>query len=116
MPPYRFEIAEHTLNGTHVIELSGEVDLVTAPDVADRLNAAIRDGKMKIVIDCTAVTFMDSKMMETLYQALGRLRQHGGELAVVCADERLRRLFEILGLDALMPVRDTREDAVASLA
>jgi anti-sigma B factor antagonist len=97
-----------------VVTLGGEVDLHTAPELRDRLGAAVDDGCREIVVDLTAVTFIDSMTLGVLLGALKRLRQRSGEMKVVVNDPSLRRIFEITLLDSVFALFDTRAAALAS--
>ena len=49
-------------DGLGLIELSGEVDLYTAPRFKDDLVALIDDGAVDVVIDLSGVTFIDPRV------------------------------------------------------
>jgi anti-sigma B factor antagonist len=95
-----FEIRDRELGpDEHLIELCGQVDLYTAPEFKERLIRVIEQGTKHIVVDLSAVSFMDSTALGVLVGGLKRLRPAGGSISVVSADEHVRRLFEMAGLD-----------------
>jgi anti-sigma B factor antagonist len=111
-----FHIQDEEINETtHVIELGGEVDLYTAPDLKERLLGVIQDGKKRIIVDLSQTTFIDSTTLGVLIGAVRRLRPTGGSLALVCTDENIRKIFEITGLDRVFPIATTREEALERL-
>ena len=110
-----FSISSGPFDGAYLIDIEGEVDLLTAPDVSAALTAAVAAGERRIVVDCVGVRFMDSKMLEALYRAVKQLRASDGALAVACSDDHICRIFELLAFDALVPIRRSREEALASL-
>lgn len=93
--------------------MTGEVDLYTAPQLRERVAWAIEDGASRIVVDLADVSFMDSSGLGVLIGALRRLRERGGELAVVCGEGPVRRLLAITGLDRLFPVHGSVEAATS---
>jgi anti-sigma B factor antagonist len=97
-----------------VLTLGGEVDLHTAPELRERLTAAIEDGCSELVVDLTEVTFIDSMTLGVLLGALKRLRQRSGDLKIVISDPSLRRIFEITLLDSVFALFDNRAAALAS--
>jgi anti-sigma B factor antagonist len=117
MPPAaELQIADHALDErTHVIALVGQVDLYSAPEFKQRTAEVIDQGKSRIVVDLSRVSFMDSTGLSVLVGALKRLRLTGGALAVVTANEDTLRLFEITGLNASFPIAPSREQAVQAL-
>jgi anti-sigma B factor antagonist len=101
---------------THVIELGGEVDLYTAPEFKERMVELIDGGKKRIVVDLSEATFIDSTTLGVLVGGVKRLRPSGGELALVCSDQNITKIFEITGLDRVFPIHETREEALNSLS
>ena len=96
-----------------VVSARGEVDVFTAPGLDTELDALIADGHARLVVDLSDVAFLDST-------GLGRARQGpqacareaGGWLHLVVTSDRIRKIFEITGLDASIPIFDTAQDAI----
>jgi anti-sigma B factor antagonist len=100
---------------THVVELGGEVDLYSAPELKKRVLAAIDAGKTRIVVDLANTTFIDSTTLGVLVGARKRLRLKEGKLAVVCPDPDKLALFEMTGLDRVFSIHDDRDSALAAV-
>ena len=111
-----FDIKSERLDErTHVISLTGEVDLYTAPDFKQQLLQAISDGSTNVIVDFTNATFIDSTTLGVLVGGVKRLRTNGGQLSLVCSDRNITKIFEITGLDRVFPIYPTRDDALAQL-
>ena len=102
-------------DGLGLVELSGEVDLYTAPRFKDDLVALIDAGVVAIVIDLSQVTFIDSTALGVIIGGVKRLHEHDGRLAIVADSRPVVRILDITGLDKVLTVFDTREAALASL-
>jgi anti-anti-sigma factor len=77
-------------------ELSGELDLASAPHVArDLLGFALETLSSTLILDCSGLTFIDSSGLDMLVQ-LGRLSEKRIELINVPPGPR--RVFEVTGL------------------
>lgn len=100
------------MTDTHVIDVSGELDLYSAPALKRRITDAIDDGKRQIVVDLTEATFVDSTTLGVLVGALRRLKPEGGSLSVVCPDNDVRRLFDMTGVDRIFEIYETRDEAI----
>jgi anti-sigma B factor antagonist len=98
-----------------VIAVRGEVDLFTAPELKKAIADAIDGGRVRVVVDLTETTFLDSSGLGVLVGALQRLRDRAGALSVVNVDSAISRTFSITGLDQILAIRDTREAAVGAL-
>ena len=100
---------------THVVDVAGEVDLYSAPELKAHVLDAIDGGKTKIVVDLTNTTFIDSTTLGVLVGARKRLREHDGILAVVCPDPDKLGLFEMTGLDRVFSIHADRASALAAV-
>lgn len=99
-----------------VISLNGDIDLYTAPELKAELHRLIDAGATRIVVDLTSATFIDSTTLGVLLGALKRFRPTGGELALVCTDPNIRRVFEITLLDRVFAIFKTRSAAFPATA
>ena len=108
-----FAISEHPIDGErHVLAVRGEIDLFTAPELKQVLAESIEAGRVRIVVDLTDTTFLDSTALGVLIGAVKRLRSRDGALAIVNVDENIAKTFEITGLDQIFTIVPTREEAV----
>src|SRR6266852_9372139 len=99
----------------YVISLAGEVDLYTAPEFKQQLLEVIGQGSKTVLVDLTDTTFIDSTTLGVLVGGVKRLRPNGGQLALICDDRNITKIFEITGLDRVFTIYPTREDAVAQV-
>jgi anti-sigma B factor antagonist len=110
----QFELTDESLNeSTHLIAVRGEVHVSTAPEFSERLNEAIATGKTGVVIDMSAVEFIDSTGLSVLLNALRRVPRQQGRLALVVSNPTVLRLFEITRLDSTFDIAPTREEAIS---
>jgi len=108
-----FAIAEHPIDGErHVLAVRGEIDLFTAPELKQVLAESIEAGRVRIIVDLTETTFLDSTALGVLIGAVKRLRSREGSLAIVNIDENIAKTFEITGLDQIFTIVPTRDEAV----
>ena len=99
-----------------VIEVSGEVDISNVAQLNRRVLEALSDGTSAIVIDLYRVTHLDSSGLSALISAQQQIAElPGGKLALVLDSERLLRIFQLRGLDAVFLIADSREAALAAL-
>jgi anti-sigma B factor antagonist len=108
-----FDIKTEDLGGdTHVIALTGEVDLYTAPEFKQQLLDVISQGSKHVIVDFTNTTFIDSTTLGVLVGGVKRLRTNDGQLSLVCSDRNITKIFEITGLDRVFTIYPTRNEAV----
>jgi anti-sigma B factor antagonist len=108
-----FDLHEEDLDRrTHVITVSGEIHVSTAPEFQRRLDAAIAKGKTAVVLDLSETEFIDSTGLSVLLNGLRRVTRQRGRMTVVCTNPTVLRLFEITRLDTTFDIHETREDAL----
>jgi anti-sigma B factor antagonist len=109
-------LSTRTVAGHMVLEVGGEIDVYTAPQLRERLVSMVDGGARHVVVDLGRVEFLDSTGLGVLVGALKRLRGVGGELSLVCNQERLLKIFRITGLDRVFTLYPTVEGATAVLS
>jgi anti-sigma B factor antagonist len=114
---FDFALTEERLpNGAHVVAVSGEVDIFTAPDLKRTIAQAIEGGTRLLVIDLTQTRFLDSTALGVLIGAVKRLRPLDGRLAIVNTEPSTAKTFQITGLDRIFTIVETREAAVEAVS
>lgn len=99
---------------THVVTLRGEVDAYSAPSLRLDLRRLIDGGASVVLIDLSAVTFLDSSALGALVGALRRLREQGGGLLIVEPETAAARIFGLTGLDTVLDLYPTRAAALSA--
>lgn len=94
-----------------IIRVEGELDLGTAPKLADELDAAAGAGK-RVVLDLSRCEFIDSSGLRTLLSARSTAAAGGGSFALVVADPNLLRVFEVASLDRILEIHPTLDAAL----
>jgi anti-sigma B factor antagonist len=106
---------EQVDGGAYVISLAGEVDLYTAPEFKQQLLDVIGQGGKEVIVDFSNTTFIDSTTLGVLVGGVKRLRSNDGQLALVCSDRNITKIFEITGLDRVFAIFATRDEAISQI-
>jgi anti-sigma B factor antagonist len=112
--PRGIQLTEETFEPSGlVISVAGELDIATAPTLRDHLTAAIEAGRHRLVIDLSAISFLDSVALATIVHAKQMLPE-GGKLALaIDPSSYVMLVFEGGGLAKVLDLAETREQAVA---
>lgn len=92
--------------GTVVVAARGEVDLLTAPDLARGLEQHLQDAST-LVVDLSEMEFFGAAGIEVLLQVQTEARRRGIVLRLVIGPH-LRRVFTLADLDCALSVHDAR--------
>lgn len=109
-------VSRQSVDGVPVVAVSGEVDVYSAPALKESLTELLQAGVHSVVVDLSDVAFLDSTGLGALVEARSATTEAGGTLPLVCAQERILKLFAITGLDGVFSIHATLEDAVAALS
>lgn len=101
-----FDVMRSMLDSrTAVVAVRGEIDLDTAPRFEQLMGEAIEDIESRgLVVDLSAVTFLDSTALNVLVRCLERQRLQQEGLCLVSSDKRLLSLLEVTRLDRVFDV------------
>jgi anti-sigma B factor antagonist len=110
--PKPFEVTGEELNGVRVIAVSGELDLNTAPQLEERLEAALAAGDSGLLIDLSRCEFIDSTGIGLIVRAWQRLDTR---FALCGLSDQVGRLLEITGLDSSIQAHRSRDEALGAL-
>ena len=92
--------------GTLTVSLSGELDQRMAARVREEIDALIDDQRVRrLVFDVSDLEFMDSSGIGLIIGRYKRMARRGGSVAVVAANRRIDRIFEMAGLYQLVERR-----------
>jgi anti-sigma B factor antagonist len=106
------DVTVRKLEGTAVVTVAGEIDVYTSPLLQERLVEVLRDGISSIVLDLSAVTFLDSTGLGVLITGLKRCRSAEGDLSLVTAQPNVLKVLEITGLNDVFQIHDSVDDAI----
>lgn len=98
--------------GRMVVEVSGEIDVYTAPRLRETLINLVDAGNYRLIIDMEGVAFLDSTGLGVLVGGLKRVRQHDGGIDLVCTQGRIIRIFRITGLNKVFDIYASVQEAL----
>ena len=98
-----------------LIDLDGEIDVYTAPQLKQQIIELLDGGTRRVLINLSHVDYLDSTALGVLIGGLKRLRERDGTLDLICPNPRIKRIFEITGLDKIFDMYATDEEAIQQL-
>lgn len=91
---------------TLFVRVYGLANLKNTPVLNAFMEREISDGVVGIYIDLSGCKGMDSTFMGTLVGTSNKLELSGGGLLIVNPDDHNARLLDMLGVSAVIPVRE----------
>ena len=97
------------------LRVEGRLDFISARDLRAAVDRAVAGGFPKIVVDLSAVTFVDSSGLGALIGGLKSARQAGGELRIAAPAEQVLMVLELTKLVRVLRPYDTFDQALVGL-
>jgi anti-sigma B factor antagonist len=98
--------SERELEATYVVELYGELDLAGVEFVADELARVEESDAARILVDLSALEFVDSSGLRVLLHAAQRSAAGSGRLAFLRPQGAVARVMALTQMDSLLPFAD----------
>ncbi len=84
-----------------VIRIEGYLDAHTAPQFEQAIQSEIDAGHLRIVADCSKLTYISSAGLGVFMGFIEEVREQGGDIKICSLSPKVKQVFEILGFQAL---------------
>jgi anti-anti-sigma factor len=114
-----FKVTHNEQGAWAVLQVSGELDLVTSPALRQRVHDEVAEGRHSLVLDLSEVLFCDSSGVGVLIAARRLLRSCQGNLRLILPAQgavdgsHVNRVLGALGVRRLFDVHPDVASAVA---
>jgi anti-sigma B factor antagonist len=99
-----------------VIEVSGRLALGRESQRIETLAEDLsKRGSPRVVIDLSAVEYIDSAGIGILALASGKVKEAGGKLALVAPDGKVMHMLKLTQMDVILTVRGSVNEALAAV-
>ena len=91
-----------------MVTATGEIDITNAESLRDALLSALNAGARGLVVDLTAVTFLDSAGVTALVRASRRAAANEATFRLAVTAQAVLRVLNLVGVDRLIEVHPER--------
>jgi anti-sigma B factor antagonist len=95
-----------TEEGRTVLRMVGQLDTQSCVMVEKALVDLIEGGDGNVEVDLSELGYINSPGVGVFFDAHRRAKEKGGSLILNKPTERVREIFDLLGLGAVMEIRD----------
>ncbi len=95
-----------------VVKIEGDLDAVSAIDLDTCLEDAVKQGEKILIIDCSELAYISSPGIGVFTSRLSDAQDGNFMMALCSLNEKIFGVFSILGLDAIVPIYPTLEEAL----
>ena len=104
--PSDFDVKTQRIGSTALIDVRGELDIATLPELEQAVTRMRAQGLERMVVDLRGLSFMDSMSIELLLRVHGELAATGAELVVVRGPRAVDRIFQVMKLERVLALVD----------
>jgi anti-anti-sigma factor len=109
------ELTENWFGGVAVVGVSGDLDMLSTPDLARAIDAAAGKKPTALIVDLSEVRFLASAGMSTLITAHEDITPRA-KFGVVADGSATSRPLALIGIDLVFAVYRTLDDALLGVA
>jgi anti-sigma B factor antagonist len=113
--PTGFQVANHQVDQAVVLSVAGEVDMLSAPRLAEAIHTALAASPAALIVDLSKVDFLASAGMTVLLTAQDEVVPPT-RFAVVAHGAATSRPIQLTRLDSVLPLYSTLDNALESVA
>ncbi len=107
-----FDIRSRQKESVEILDLSGELDAHTAPDLEKEITTLIDAGKYNIIVNFTSLEYISSAGLGVFMAYIEELRELGGDIKLTNMKEGVYNVFDLLGFPTLYDIMDDEAEAV----
>ena len=98
-----------------LLSVVGEVDASSSIELDNAINDAIESGNKKFLVDCSHLEYISSAGLGVFMSYIEEFKKRDITLVIYGLNEKVSNVFEILGLDQLLSIRTSKDEAKAAL-
>ncbi len=98
----------------YFMELSGDLDASSCIQLDKAIAIAVANDEKKILVDCKDLSYISSAGLGVFMSYLQEFETKRIALVLFDLNAKVRKVFQILGLDELIKIVDSKEAAKAS--
>ena len=101
--------------GYDIMKVVGEVDASSSIALDQSIADQVSAGPSDLLVDCTGLNYISSAGLGVFMSYIEEFKNHGTQMVIFGLNPKVANVFEILGLDQLLTIRDSAEEAKAVL-
>ncbi len=102
-------------DGTTTLAPKGEIDLHASPKLREALHEQAQNKTPVLLTDFSGVAYIDSSGLATLVEYVRDSKSFNGKFALYALQPKVKMVFELVRLNELFTITDTREEALLAV-
>ena len=106
-----FSVAFRECTGTTILDLHGELDAHTAPDLESAILNRKENGTHNIIINGANLSYISSAGLGVFMAFIEEFRIEGGDIKFAMLQPKVYNVFDLLGFPLIFHITDSEEEA-----
>ena len=102
-------------NDITTLNIIGEVDASSSIQLDESLGSVVSNGDPIILIDCEGLNYISSAGLGVFMSYIEDVNTRNIKMALFGLNDKVKNVFDILGLDQLLTIVKTKEDALSRI-
>jgi anti-sigma B factor antagonist len=108
------KIVERTVGAATILDITGDIDLASSPDLRKILLRELKEKRTpRVIVNLVAVRYIDSSGVASLVEGLKASRDSGMRFALVGLSKGAREVLQLSRLIKIFEIHDNEEQALA---
>jgi len=98
-----------------IIKINGRLDATTAPVADKSIKEILKKDYLRLVFDLSALEYLSSGGLKVILGTARELKRKRGKFVLCSLSKFVKEIFEVSGINSLIPITDTVESGIKKL-
>lgn len=105
---------ERNIDDVHILQLFDRIDASSSKDLKEIIQNKIEENKIRLLLDLSEVSFIDSSGLGMLITCLKTINNAGGQLKIASICNPVKTIFDTTRMDRVFEIFENNDDALKS--
>jgi anti-sigma B factor antagonist len=111
-----FSIHHRNIESFDILDIQGELDAHTAPQLEDVLQNLIKENKFRIIVNCQSLDYIASAGLGVFMAYIEDVRDRGGDIKLTNMKPKVYNVFDLLGFPTLYDILEDEKEAIINFS
>ena len=98
-----------------IVTVNGRLDANTAPVADKTIKKILKSDCLRMIFDFSTMDYLSSGGLKVILGATKELRRKDGQIVLCSLSKFIKEIFEVSGINSLIPITDTVESGIEQL-
>ena len=108
-----FSVGFRTKDAVEILDLTGDLDAHTVPELDAAFRKCRHDGRHQIVVNGAQLRYISSAGLGVFLGFIDDVRKKGGDIKIANLSKHVFNVFDLLGFPLLFQIVSTEDEAIA---